>query len=53
MFEINFENDRKVKRVINSAESKNRISGCLFGFLGLIVLGFGIFLCEKGANSKR
>lgn len=53
MFEVNFENDKGVKRVMNSTESKNRISGCLFGFIGLIVLGFGIFLCNRGAHSQR
>jgi len=53
MFEMNFETDYKVRRVMSSAESKNKISGCLFGFIGLIVLGFGIFLCNRGANSQR
>jgi hypothetical protein len=53
MFDVNFESDYKVRRVITSTESKNKISGCLFGVIGLIVLGFGIFLCNRGANSQR
>ena len=53
MLELNFEDEYKVRRVMSSTDSKNKISGCLFCFIGLIVLGFGIFLCERGANSQR
>lgn len=51
MLELNFEDEYKIRRVITSTDSKNKISGCLFCFIGLIVMGFGIFLCDRGAKS--
>ena len=47
--------DQKLKRkaVMSSSESKNTTSGCLFLFVGLIVLGFAIFLIKLGVNSQR
>lgn len=36
---------------IDSLESKQKISGCMFGLIGAIVLGFGIFLIRKGTTS--
>ena len=40
-------------RYMDSLESKQKISGCMFGFIGTIVLGFGIFLIHKGTTSQR
>ena len=41
----------RTNRYIDSLESKQKISGCMFGIIGTIVLGFGIFLIHKGATS--
>mmetsp|Transcript_18463 Transcript_18463/g.28320 ORF Transcript_18463/g.28320 Transcript_18463/m.28320 type:complete len:166 (-) Transcript_18463:1031-1528(-) len=40
-------------RLIDSIESRQRISGCLFGFVGSIVLAFAIYLIHSGRVSKR
>ena len=44
---------RRSQRVIDSIETRQQLSGCLFGFVGLIVLGFSIFLIHNGTISER
>ena len=41
------------QRLIDSIESRQRISGCLFGFVGSIVLAFAIYLIHAGKSSSR
>lgn len=43
----------KDARVLNSLDEKNQIGGCLFFFIGSVVLGFAIFLIKSGVNSQR
>jgi len=38
---------------MDDIDNKQEISGCLFGFLGLIILGFAIYLIRAGRVSKR
>jgi hypothetical protein len=38
---------------MDSYETQNKISGCLFGYIGTIVLGFAIYLINQGRNSRR
>jgi len=42
---------KRTNRYIDTLESKQKISGCMFGVIGTIVLGFGIFLIHKGTTS--
>ena len=53
--DIQFDDDieEEVSRYKINQASDNKISGCLFGYIGAIVLGFGIFLIKKGKNSER
>ena len=44
--------ERDIKRITN-IQGRQQISGCLFGCIGLIVLGFAIFLIRNGVNSNR
>lgn len=44
---------RRANRYLDSVESKQKISGCLFAFLGSIVFAFSVFLMHRGATSRR
>ena len=44
--------ERDIKRITN-IQGRQQISGCLFGCIGLIVLGFAVFLINNGVNSNR
>ena len=41
------------KYLIDQYDTENKISGCLFGYVGLIVMGFAIYLINQGKNSHR
>ena len=45
--------DKVTSRHMSSVDTKSQISGCLFGVLGVIVLGFAIWLLKKGSESRR
>ena len=50
---IHFDEDieEEVSRYKLDHVTDNKISGCLFGYIGFIVLGFGIFLIKRGKTS--
>lgn len=45
--------EKSSARYTSSIDAKQQISGCLFGFLGLIVLGFAVWLIHAGRVSQR
>lgn len=45
--------EKTSSRYTSAVDAKHQISGCLFGFLGLIVLGFATWLIHAGRVSQR
>lgn len=42
----------RTHRLVNNMENKQQLSGCIFGCIGLIVLGFSFYLINKGISSR-
>lgn len=45
--------EKASSRYTSAVDTKHQISGCLFGFLGLVVLGFAVWLIHAGRISRR